>query len=1329
MPLEDRLLLSTFYVSASAADAGNGSSEAPFRDIQAAVNTAARGDTIKVATGTYTYSAEHDVALASFGTTAVVTVLNQKDLTLLGGYAPSDWSLADPDANPTIIDGQDQYRGLMVSDADGGSNNSLEMEGFIVRNGLARGIPSRSDADHQTFGLGGGMLVESSHLEIRDTVFEDNRAIGEDTTNSYGGAGAGGGLAIFYSPSTVVLEDIIFRRNEALGGRGTNRGGFGQGGGLFTDMANVDVSVNLIAENLLFEDNLAIGGDTDGAGYSPARIASDGIGAGMHIVHTTAEFTNVTAWHNQAIGGNAPNGVPGGGFGGATCVESSSVTYTDCVFRDNLALGGDRPNALDMEAAVAIGGGVNVTNANITLERTEVIGNEARGGSAPVRKGAAGGAGVSVSTFDEPTTAVIRNCVIADNVLAMGEGTSEQDGGGGAGVWLQGTDALIEHTTIANNVTVDGSLTGQAIVLLDYLAPYPTAVDVCNSIIAGHDADHANGNGRPAVFVLAGDNTIRFQQTLFAGNTLDTNVNFPASMHGTVEGLDDILSASSAEFASPGAPDYDYHITDASPAIDQAVGSTVSVDYEGKPRYDVPDLGAFEAESWVHLPLADDFGDATGSEPGDLWTVCAGSVQVQTEQLVVTSDTTSVATLARISELDVSIEADVTLPASGESEAGLVARYDGEGQEMYWAGLVQDASGLRAEIRRSTTQGQEQLSSYTLTGTASRLRFDVAGEILRLFVDGQLVARAVDDALWQAGALGLSGSQDARFDNFAADVAQLASASLPVSDSFDSADDLPINESWVGLFGDFRVKAGQVCAQGSTLNLATWDGLSEANVSVNAQVSLSSSGSSHAGLVARYQGPGDSNMYLGALVGNGTDATAQLWRNVDGEWSLLLSGPVAACSGQLRLDVFGSTLSLYFDNTSVGSVTDQGLPEGGSVGLRATVGTTFDDFEACANTLELPFADDFNQEDGIEPGAPWRRQLGAFHTVNEVLRADGDQLNLAVVEQAVETDVDLESYVLISEAPFAHAGLVARYSGNGDTNMYLGALVRASDVLTVEIWRNVNGDWLPLGSQVVESGRGVLRFQVIGSFLQLSLDGQALVSTTDSSISGPGSVGIRSTQSTLFDDFQAEADSVPQAPPSATAPLSGDTDDSATTDWVEFAGAFEVNGDQVTSLGPGASLATRAGSAMANGLVSAQVTLAAGNPSFAGLIARHDGTIESDMYYAALVQVDGQFSAQIWRRLSQTWLPLASAPISSGSGKLTFELEGSTLKLSLDDQLIVSATDSTIPDSGAMGIRGTAGAVFNTVTTNSDTDGSLWFMDRAFLGSRSPSGQNWRTGL
>jgi len=170
----------------------------------------------------------------------------------------------------------------------------------------------------------------------------------------------------------------------------------------------------------------------------------------------------------------------------------------------------------------------------------------------------------------------------------MGAGVNVT-GGGGGGIWVQATEANIVHTTVTRN-RVDSPMQGQGILLIEVGSKGATA-DVSLSIVADHTGF---GSSVAALHVKPG-NTVNLQRGLWSGNDKDTNADSSPAPAGTFNGLASMISGP-ADFVSPGAPDYDYHILSSSAAQDQATGSTAMVDIDGESRglFGEHDIGADE---------------------------------------------------------------------------------------------------------------------------------------------------------------------------------------------------------------------------------------------------------------------------------------------------------------------------------------------------------------------------------------------------------------------------------------------------------------------------------------------------------------------------------------------------------------------------------------------------------------------------------------------------------------------------------------------------------------------------------------------------------------
>jgi hypothetical protein len=629
--LEDRCLLTTWYVwQAGGSDQfGNGSITAPYQTIQQAVNHAAvSGDTVKVASGVYTYSPATDQVVASFGATGVVQVVN-KFVTILGGF--SDWST--PHGTPSVIDGQGLYRGVFLTALSFGGA-ALAMDGFTIQNCVGTSIPARGGAAAVN-GYGGGMLSELSSTYLSNMVFQNDRAYGVNSSTGAGGVGAGGGLAAFSDPGTMSLTNVTFTMNKAIGGSGATAGGLGQGGGLaaFSDPGTVSLTNVTFTENVatggsgatagglgqgggLYADhcsvsatgvtltlyNAALGGSSSGAGIAGGATA-DALGGGMDFENCLGGVTlsRVTARDCTAYGGNAPNGLAGGGFGGGLLAEDTNLTISDSNFRYDVARGGAGQNTSAARGSLASGGGIDLIDSNLTIDRSYLIADSANAGDGGPEKGSptGGGLALSITAGNPENTLAMTNCVVADNGAAYGAGTGEP-GGGGGGVSLYGGNATFTQDTFARNYLAGsaiGDLQGVAI-----LADNPTGVAANVAVNYCILADNANNFSPPAAAIdVFPGNSAALNTNLFADNYQDTNAGGSPHSAGSFSGLSSDIAAASVGFllgnTYGGDEEYQtaYEITPSSPAYRRAVGSTTPVDITGVARPNPPTLGAYEA--------------------------------------------------------------------------------------------------------------------------------------------------------------------------------------------------------------------------------------------------------------------------------------------------------------------------------------------------------------------------------------------------------------------------------------------------------------------------------------------------------------------------------------------------------------------------------------------------------------------------------------------------------------------------------------------------------------------------------------------------------------
>jgi hypothetical protein len=225
------------YVSAT--DATCGGRIPCYTTIQAAVNAAADGDEVRVATGTYTGTAP---ALVSGNIYTQVVVIT-KSLTLRGGYSTTDWDVSDPKRNPAVIDAQRLGRAISIV---GTGSQTVTVEAFTITGGDYSGMGNPSGVGNQVCGrtgsdCGGGLFAWRVALVLRDMIIRDNIA---SRTRVYSD---GGGLYLWLLRAGSRIENTALISNST-------QASLGEGGGAY-----VYYGRDLVIAQSLFQDNRAQG--------------------------------------------------------------------------------------------------------------------------------------------------------------------------------------------------------------------------------------------------------------------------------------------------------------------------------------------------------------------------------------------------------------------------------------------------------------------------------------------------------------------------------------------------------------------------------------------------------------------------------------------------------------------------------------------------------------------------------------------------------------------------------------------------------------------------------------------------------------------------------------------------------------------------------------------------------------------------------------------------------------------------------------------------------------------------------------------------------------
>jgi hypothetical protein len=227
---------------------------------------------------------------------------------------------------------------------------------------------------------------------------------------------------------------------------------------------------------------------------------------------------------------------------------------------------------------------------------------------------------------------------------------------------------------------------------------------------------------------------------------------------------------------------------------------------------------------------------------------------------------------------------------------------------------------------------------------------------------------------------------------------------------------------------------------------------------------------------------------------------------------------------------------------------DTSIAAPGSVGIRAVGGAKLGNFSASAvalNTPTLSFTD-FTTTTSTTDGQlslNWIDAAGDFVTNNAAAPGDAVALdsgtNLALLNTKVTAaTLQVKAAVGGLKKAGAAAGLVAAWSGPGNTNLYWGRIANVGGKYFAQIVKSVNGSLKVLASQKIVSsslnatGACQLEFDVtstpgVSAALTLLVNGGSgaggtTVTFTDSSttaLTTGGNAGISGTTGTSFSDF------------------------------------------------------------------------------------------------------------------------------------------------------------------------------------------------------------------
>ena len=290
----------TRYVATTGDDVNNSclSDIAPCRTLQYAYEQAQSDDTIKIAAGEY-----KNANMAVEGRFLTV----DKNLTLLGGYEVGSWDLSDPEANPTVLNGE--WLGPVLYAQTPGI--TLTVDGLIIKYGRNQGIYVNRTVLILTNGQvvstiaspdlpTGVYLNDSDGSEIRRIRIAGNNGYGIYLTNNND---TSGNVTLANNVITANKTGIYF---ESYNDFATLEGNE------IVDNSGPGVYLYRYNDNVTFTDNRITGNGSPGLhiGYSNSATLTGNqiVGNGSPGFRASGSNSNFLI-QNNTIAGNSGEGI------------------------------------------------------------------------------------------------------------------------------------------------------------------------------------------------------------------------------------------------------------------------------------------------------------------------------------------------------------------------------------------------------------------------------------------------------------------------------------------------------------------------------------------------------------------------------------------------------------------------------------------------------------------------------------------------------------------------------------------------------------------------------------------------------------------------------------------------------------------------------------------------------------------------------------------------------------------------------------------------------------------------------------------------------------
>ena len=385
-----------------------------YTSIQAAVDAAAGGEIIKVATGTYTgVHARADVAQV---------VYISKTVTVCGGYTTTNWTTPYPITQPTTLDAQRLGRVMYVT----GSSNVI-IENLRITGGYVEGN-------------GGGIYNRNATLTVSNTIIISNFASID-----------GGGVYLWSGSATFNGGQIISNVADE------------EGGGMYIAYGSATLDGGQIISNYAGHNGggVCVSGNTATFTQTGASTIAQNT-AGYHGGGVCVQSGSATLIGGQVIGNTVDEGDGGGVFvaGGSATLNGGQI------IRNSARIGGGgihvrdgsvmlNGNTILSNTAEKDGGGLYLRGGVVIMTNTVIADNRVE---LPTWRGS--GLYIQDGTLDARHNTIARN-----------------SGGDGSGIHITGMVTVAMTNTILVSHTVGITVMAGSTAVLNGILWYSNTAD------------------------------------------------------------------------------------------------------------------------------------------------------------------------------------------------------------------------------------------------------------------------------------------------------------------------------------------------------------------------------------------------------------------------------------------------------------------------------------------------------------------------------------------------------------------------------------------------------------------------------------------------------------------------------------------------------------------------------------------------------------------------------------------------------------------------------------------------------------------------------------